>query len=156
MIPEAGLLPGYPTTIRCRASPGPFGHYPKSGFSRTVQLLYDAGLLPDCPNDPRSRAALGLSGYSPKSGFPLLPRLRAAFLRRQERIVMVFTILSHGKTSSLHTHTLLIQIHMTYSEHPSLTNIGLFPVKLTLPAPSRAALASMARVTKDDARDPSR
>ena len=105
MIPEAGLLPDYPTTIRCRASTGLFDHYPKLDFSRTVRPLCDAGLLPDCQNDPRSRAAPGLSGYSPKSGFPSLPRLRKAFLRRQERIYMVFTILTHRKTSSPCTHT---------------------------------------------------
>ena len=197
MIPEAGLLPDYPTTIRCRASPGLFGHYPKPGFARTVWPLYEVGLLPDCPNDSRtiwllsevglsvtpetaqglsakartylydnyntnvrkdklsphthtllipthmtrsehalwiylpdcsatirSQASPGLfghntksgfsrtvrmtpgrSGYSPKSGFPSLPRLRKAFLRRQERIYMIITILTYGKTSSLHTHT---------------------------------------------------
>ena len=150
MIPEAGLLPGYPTTIPCRASPGPFGHYSKPGYFRTVRLLYDVGLLPDCLNYPRSRAAPGLSGYSPKSGFPLLPRLRKAFLRRQERIFMVFTILSHSKTSSLRTHSWYKYIRHTVNmiyESPPLTHVGLFPIKsehkLTLPAPSRAALPSM-------------
>ena len=100
------LNPGpYPTTIRSRATPGLSELSPKPGFSRTVRPLFEAGLLPDCPNDPRSRAAPGLSGYSPKAGFPSLPRLCKAFLRRQERIYLIITILTYRKTSSLRTHT---------------------------------------------------
>ena len=49
MIPGIGLLPDYPATIRCRASPGLFGHYAKPDFSWTVQMISEAGLLPDYP-----------------------------------------------------------------------------------------------------------
>ena len=105
MIPEAGLLPDSPTTIRCRASPGPFGYYPKPGLSWTVRPLCSVGPLPDYPNDPRSRAAPGLSSYSLKSRFPFLPRLRKAFLRRQESIFMTIIIITYRKTRPLCTHT---------------------------------------------------
>ena len=119
MIPETGLLPDYPTTIRCRVSPGMFGHYPKPGLSRTVRPLCETGLLPDCPNDPRSRATPGLSGYSAKSGFPSLPRLRNALLRRQERIYMyiIIIILTYGRTSFIRTDTPDTNTYMTHSEH---------------------------------------
>ena len=133
MIPEAGLLPGYPTTNRRRASPGLFGHYPKPGFSRAGRPLDDAGLLPDCPNVPRSRAAPVLSGYSPKSGFPSLPRLRKAFLRRQERVYMIFTILMYGKTSPLRAHTPDTNTYDTqwtrFMNISRFNNVCLFPIK---------------------------
>ena len=96
MIPEAGLLPDYPTisdagalpdrsaTIRSRGSPGLF------------RPLWSDRLLPDYPNDPRSRAAPGLSS---------LPKLRKAFQRRQERIFMIIIIMTYGNTSHLRTYT---------------------------------------------------
>ena len=71
MIPEAGLLLDYPTTIRCQASPGLFGYYPKLGFSRTVRPLYDAGLLPDYPNDPKAGLIPDYPATFRNQAFPL-------------------------------------------------------------------------------------
>ena len=93
-LSDAGPLPDRSATIRSRACPGLFGHYAVSGFSRTIQMIPEAG-----------RAAPGLSSYSLKSRFPFLPRLRKAFLRRQESIFMTIIIITYRKPSPLCTHT---------------------------------------------------
>ena len=115
-----------------------------SDFSGTDRPLYSAGLLPDHPNDPRSRAAPGLSGYSPKSGFASLPRLRKAFLRRQERIFLTIIILTYAKTSPLRTHTPDNNTYVTqwtrFMNISPLRDVGLSSIrsenKLAFPAPN--------------------
>ena len=159
------LTPGlYPATIRSRATPRLSDNYPMPGLSRTVRPLPEAGLLPDCPNDPRSRGCSRTIRLLSEVRLSLTLETAQGLSRRQERVYFVFTILTYEKTSSLRTHTPDANTYDTqwtrFMVISPLTNVGLFPIKsehkLTLPAPTRAAVASMERVTKDDARDPSK
>ena len=92
MIPEAGyptpglsdsyLMPGLSRTIS--------GHYPKSGYSRTVRMIPEAELLPDYPATLRSRA------------FPLS---RDCGLSTKARTYLFDSYNTNVWTSSLRTHT---------------------------------------------------
>ena len=136
-LPAAGLLLDCSATIWRRASPGLSALSPKPSCSRAIRLLSEVGLslTPETAHGPSTKARTYLYG--------------------------IYNIIAQKDKLSPHTHSWYKYIwHAVNTLYKSLTNIGLFPVKsehkLTLPAPSRAALASMTRVTKDDARDPSR
>ena len=153
---EAGLLPECSATIQRRASPGLSEWSPKPGCSRTIRLLPEVGI-----------------SLSPETAQGLSTKARTYLYDNNNNNVR------KGKPSP-HLHpglTLLITIQMTHSEHDwsisppgggggggagisPLTDVGLPSIrsqhKLTFPAPTRAALLSMVRVTTDNARDHSR
>ena len=138
--------PDYPTTIRCRASPGLFGHYPKPG------------LLPECLATIRSRACPGLSEWSPKPGCSPTIRLlsevglsltpeTAQGLSTKARTYLCNNYNTNVRKDKLspHTHTPNTNTYDTqwtrFMDISPLTNVCLSPIKsehkLTLPAPTR-------------------
>ena len=147
---EAWLLPDYPTDIRSRAIPGLSGEYPKSGFSRTIWQLSEGGLLPDYPTTIRSRATT----HSWDCARP--------FYEGKNVYILKITNMREGKICSFLTQTSEINTYDTQCTRfiSPLHNVGPSSMKsenkLTFPTRTLSGATVKARVTKDNARDPSR
>ena len=141
MISEAGLLPGYPNDIRSRATPGLSDWYPKPGCSPTIWQLSEVGLLSGYPAYMRSRA------ITPETVLGLSTKAKTY-------VYNDYKYDTWNDKLSLHTNS---STHMIYSEHALyISPLHEIREQTDFSHPNSSGATVKARVTKDDARDPSK